>query len=167
MVGKLTYFPACQGPAGVPFVGKEKFLENKQASTSLGHKVMTEVLPDHLQVTDTSVGSGLAAKPGEFVKVKYAGKLVSSGEDFDSGTVVFPLGAHKVIAGWDQGIQGLKVGGERILVVPPQLGYGNKKNKKVPAGSTIEFEVKLLEVMDKDGKLLDATRSDTPSLNSK
>ena len=134
----------CQGPAGVPFLGNEKVVENKQATQSLGHTVVTEVLPDGLQVTDTAKGSGAEAKPGEFVKVQYTGKIVKTGEEFDSGTVVFPLGAHKVIPGWEQGIQGLKEGGERILVVPPKLGYGNQNHGKIPGGSTLEFEVKLL-----------------------
>lgn len=69
---------------------------------------------------------------------------MKTGTEFDAGTVVFPLGAHKVIKGWDQGIQGMKVGGERILVVPPNLAYGKKQNGKVPGGSTLEFELKLL-----------------------
>ena len=137
-------FVCCQGPAGVPFVGKERVVENKQATQSLGHKVVTEALPDGLQVTDTEKGAGAAARPGEFVKVQFSGKIVKTGTEFDAGTVVFPLGAHKVIKGWDQGIQGMKVGGERILVVPPNLAYGKKQNGKVPGGSTLEFELKLL-----------------------
>lgn len=130
----------------MPFVGAEKIVENKKATRSLGHKVVTEILGDGLQVTDISTGSGATAEPGNMVKIEYQARLVATGKEVDEGTVTIPLGAGRVIKGWDQGLQGLRVGGQRLLIVPPKLGYGDKDFKDIPAKSTLEFDVKLLDV---------------------
>jgi FK506-binding nuclear protein len=117
---------------------------NKKATQSLGRKVVTEVLGDGLQVTDTTVGKGDVAQRGDLVEVKYSGKLVTTGKEIDAGHIKFVLGAGSVIKGWDQGLQGLKVGGQRLLVVPPSLAYGDKAHGEVPAKSTLEYEVELV-----------------------
>jgi len=110
-----------------------------------------------LQITDVRAGTGAEAVNGRTVSVHYTGWLYSSsaadhhGTKFDSsrdrGTPFsFTLGAGQVIAGWDQGIAGMKVGSQRTLVIPPNLGYGNRANGPIPANSTLIFDVELLDV---------------------
>ncbi|HEY2099428.1 MAG TPA: FKBP-type peptidyl-prolyl cis-trans isomerase, partial [Pseudonocardia sp.] len=87
--------------------------------------------PTELQVKDIWEGDGAEAKAGSTVSVHYVGVAWSTGAEFDSswnrGTPLqFPLGAGRVIAGWDQGVQGMKVGGRRQLTIPPHLGYGDR-----------------------------------------
>lgn len=104
-----------------------------------------------LQVTDTVVGTGAVAAPGDMVTVNYVGAL-TDGKVFDAsannGTqgFTFPLGAKKVIQGWDEGVAGMKVGGKRHLVIPASLGYGSEANGPIPANSTLIFDVELLNV---------------------
>ena len=105
-----------------------------------------------LQVTDIKVGEGKEAVAGKIVSVHYVGTL-TDGTKFDSSrdrnqAFEFPLGTGRVIAGWDQGVQGMKVGGVRKLVIPPQLGYGDAQAGSIPPNSTLVFEVELLDVMD-------------------
>lgn len=87
--------------------------------------------PSDLQITDLTVGDGPEAKSGDTVQVHYVGVAHSSGEEFDAsynrGTpLAFRLGGGQVISGWDQGIQGMKVGGRRQLIIPPHLAYGDR-----------------------------------------
>jgi FKBP-type peptidyl-prolyl cis-trans isomerase len=104
-----------------------------------------------LEITDIVVGKGAEAVAGKTVTVHYVGTL-TNGTKFDSsrdrGTPFsFVLGAGKVIQGWEQGIPTMKVGGKRKLVIPPSLGYGNRAvSDKIPANSTLVFEVELLNV---------------------
>lgn len=105
-----------------------------------------------LQVTDIKVGEGKEAVAGKVVSVHYVGTL-TDGTKFDSSRdrntpFEFPLGTGRVIAGWDQGVQGMKVGGVRKLVIPPQLGYGDAQAGSIPPNSTLIFEVELLDVME-------------------
>jgi peptidylprolyl isomerase len=108
--------------------------------------------PSELQVTDLTVGSGAAAAPGQLVTVHYVGVAHSTGEEFDASwnrgePLRFPLGAGQVIAGWDQGVAGMRVGGRRQLVIPPHLGYGDRGAAGViKPGETLIFVVDLLEV---------------------
>ncbi len=110
-----------------------------------------EELPTELVVTDVVVGSGPEAKPGDTVSVNYVGAL-PDGTVFDAsanhgGPFTFPLGAGRVIQGWDQGVAGMKVGGKRRLVIPPNLGYGNQAvGGVIPANATLLFEVELVSV---------------------
>jgi peptidylprolyl isomerase len=83
--------------------------------------------PSELEVTDVLAGDGDEAAPGRTAVVHYVGVAYSSGEEFDASwnrgePFAFPLGAGRVIAGWDQGVVGMKVGGRRRLVIPPDLG---------------------------------------------
>ncbi len=111
--------------------------------------------PSGLQFEDTMVGSGDVARAGQRVSVHYTGWLYNNGEQggkFDSSKdrgqpFVFPLGAGHVIKGWDEGVQGMAVGGTRRLVIPPELGYGARgAGGVIPPNATLLFEVELLAV---------------------
>jgi len=108
-----------------------------------------------LQFEDTVTGQGDEARAGQNVTVHYTGWLYENGQQgakFDSSKdrndpFVFPLGAGMVIRGWDEGVQGMKVGGTRRLVIPPQLGYGARgAGGVIPPNATLLFEVELLAV---------------------
>jgi len=101
--------------------------------------------PSDLQITEIWEGSGKAANPGDTVRVHYVGVAYSTGEEFDASwdrgePLEFRLGAGRVIAGWDQGVQGMKVGGRRQLIIPPDLAYGDRGAGTVIApGETLIF----------------------------
>jgi len=106
--------------------------------------------PESLVIEDVVVGVGDEATVGSVITVHYIGVL-QNGQKFDSSIdrgqpFQFVLGAGQVIAGWDQGFEGMKVGGKRILVIPPSLGYGPNPVGPIPANSTLIFEVELLGV---------------------
>jgi FKBP-type peptidyl-prolyl cis-trans isomerase len=106
-----------------------------------------------LVVEDLVVGTGATAVVGDTLTVNYVGTL-TNGTKFDSsydrGTpFVFQVGAGRVIAGWDQGLPGMKVGGKRRLTIPPSLGYGSQANGPIPANSTLVFEVDLVSIAGK------------------
>jgi FKBP-type peptidyl-prolyl cis-trans isomerase len=104
-----------------------------------------------LQYQDVTPGTGAEATPGQVAVVHYTGWL-TDGTKFDSSRdrgepFSFPLGGGQVIAGWDEGVAGMKVGGRRKLVIPPDLGYGAGGSPPViPPASTLVFDVELLEV---------------------
>lgn len=102
-----------------------------------------------LVVQDEAVGTGATASAGDVVMVSYTGKL-QDGTVFDSSAgkqpIQFTLGAGQVIPGWDEGIQGMKVGGKRLLIIPPSLAYGAQAYGPIPANSTLIFEVQLVSV---------------------
>lgn len=111
--------------------------------------------PSGLKIEDVTVGSGAAAAAGQDVTVHYTGWLtdgVIKGRKFDSSKdrndpFVFPLGAGHVIKGWDEGVQGMKVGGTRLLTIPASLGYGARgAGGVIPPNATLLFEVELLAV---------------------
>ncbi len=107
-----------------------------------------------LQTTDTTIGTGALAQPGKTVDVHYTGWLYvdgAKGSKFDSsvgrGPFSFPLGAGRVIKGWDDGVAGMKVGGKRTLIIPPDLGYGARgAGGVIPPNATLIFDVELLAV---------------------
>ncbi len=111
-----------------------------------------------LQKTDTKVGAGADARPGRVVRVHYTGWLYDAsrpdtrGQKFDSSKDAnqpfeFTLGAQEVIPGWDEGVAGMKVGGTRILTVPPAMAYGPRgAGGVIPPNATLVFEVELLDV---------------------
>ena len=109
-----------------------------------------------LQYQDIKLGTGLVANAGTTVTVHYTGWLQnpdgSTGKKFDSsrdgnGPFKFPLGAGRVIKGWDEGVQGMKVGGVRKLIIPAALGYGARgAGGVIPPDATLIFEVELLGV---------------------
>lgn len=104
-----------------------------------------------LRITDVAVGVGDAAQNGQTAVVHYTGWLMN-GTKFDSSKdraepFDFPIGKGSVIKGWDEGVKGMRVGGTRVLVVPPDLGYGHRgAGGVIPANATLKFEVELLEL---------------------
>ena len=112
-------------------------------------------MPNGLKYTDTTTGNGATATPGSKVSVHYTGWLYNNGAKgakFDSSVdrsqpFQFTLGAHQVIAGWDEGVAGMKVGGKRTLIIPPELGYGARgAGGVIPPNATLMFDVELLGV---------------------
>lgn len=112
-------------------------------------------MPKELQITDTQPGSGSEAQRGQTVTVHYTGWLyedAAQGARFDSSRdrgqpFQFVLGAGMVIRGWDEGVAGMRVGGRRTLVIPPELGYGARgAGGVIPPHATLMFEVELLDV---------------------
>ena len=108
--------------------------------------------PADLQVIDLTEGEGAEAAPGSTAVVHYVGVAFSSGEEFDASwnrgePFAFPLGQGKVIAGWDRGVVGMKVGGRRRLVIPPDLAYGDRgAGAAIAPGETLIFVVDLLDL---------------------
>ena len=108
--------------------------------------------PTDLVVEDITPGTGEEAAPGRNVQVHYVGVAHSTGEEFDASwnrgaPFDFPLGAGRVIQGWDQGVAGMKVGGRRKLVIPPHLGYGDRgAGRSIKPGETLIFVVDLISV---------------------
>jgi FKBP-type peptidyl-prolyl cis-trans isomerase FkpA len=114
-----------------------------------GQQAAVEVTDRQLVVQDEVVGTGNTAQAGTIITVNYTGKL-QDGSVFDSSIgrepYQFTLGMGQVIPGWDQGLQGMKVGGKRLLIVPASLAYGAQGNGPIPPNATLIFEVTLLSV---------------------
>ncbi|WP_166132923.1 FKBP-type peptidyl-prolyl cis-trans isomerase [Nocardioides ochotonae] len=108
--------------------------------------------PSDLVITDLTVGDGEEAKAGQTVTVHYVGVAHSTGEQFDASydrgePLTFRLGVGQVISGWDTGVQGMKVGGRRQLVIPPHLGYGDRgAGGVIKPGETLIFVCDLVAV---------------------
>jgi peptidylprolyl isomerase len=108
--------------------------------------------PTDLQIEDQVVGDGPEATAGSTVSAHYVGVAYSTGEEFDASwnrgqPLQFPLGVGQVIAGWDRGIEGMRVGGRRILVIPPHLAYGDRgAGSAIGPGETLIFVVDLVGV---------------------
>ncbi|WP_366942980.1 FKBP-type peptidyl-prolyl cis-trans isomerase [uncultured Cocleimonas sp.] len=110
------------------------------------------------QKIDVQMGDGAVAKSGQTVSVHYTGWLYepeasdNHGTKFDSSVdrgqpFQFPLGGGRVIKGWDQGVEGMKVGGKRTLIIPPEMGYGARgAGRVIPPNATLIFDVELLGV---------------------
>ncbi len=110
-------------------------------------------LPGGTIATDVKVGTGAEAMPGQTVSVHYTGWLYENGKrgaKFDSSRdrgepFEFSLGAGQVIAGWDEGVAGMKLGGKRTLIIPPAAGYGDRgAGAAIPPGATLIFDVELI-----------------------
>jgi peptidylprolyl isomerase len=111
--------------------------------------------PSGLKIIDIKVGTGPAPKPGQTCVMHYTGWLYDNGKKgakFDSSLdrnqpFSFPIGQHQVIAGWDEGVASMKVGGKRTLIIPPELGYGARgAGGVIPPNATLIFDVELLGV---------------------
>jgi peptidylprolyl isomerase len=109
--------------------------------------------PSGLQITDSKVGTGASPKPGQICVMHYTGWLYENGakgKKFDSSVdrgqpFEFPIGQGRVIAGWDEGVATMKVGGKRTLIIPPALGYGARgAGGVIPPNATLIFDVELL-----------------------
>jgi FKBP-type peptidyl-prolyl cis-trans isomerase len=104
-------------------------------------------MPDGLKMTDTVLGTGEVAKKGQRVSVRYAGRL-TNGTPFDSGTYQFVIANDQVIQGWHEGIEGMRVGGKRVLTIPPSLAYGARGYPPViPPNSTLIFDIELMGIV--------------------
>ncbi|HEY2287068.1 MAG TPA: FKBP-type peptidyl-prolyl cis-trans isomerase [Streptosporangiaceae bacterium] len=108
--------------------------------------------PADLQITEVWEGDGAEAKAGDMVEVHYVGVAFSTGEQFDASwdrgdPLRFQLGVGQVIAGWDRGVQGMKVGGRRQLIIPPGLAYGDRgAGRDIAPGETLIFVCDLVSV---------------------
>lgn len=113
------------------------------------NNVLNNQEPHQLIVQDEAVGTGAEAQAGDTVDVHYTGKL-EDGTVFDTSVgrapISFVLGTGRVIPGWDQGLAGMKVGGKRLLIIPPSLAYGSEDYGPIPGNSTLIFEVELVKV---------------------
>ena len=108
-----------------------------------------------LQIIDTKIGVGASPRPGQTCVMHYTGWLYQDGQKgkkFDSSVdrndpLEFPVGQRKVIAGWDEGVASMKVGGKHTLIIPPELGYGARgAGGVIPPNATLIFDVELLDV---------------------
>jgi peptidylprolyl isomerase len=111
--------------------------------------------PSGLQIIDSKVGTGASPKTGQTCVMHYTGWLYENGaqgKKFDSSVdrgqpFEFPIGTHRVIPGWDEGVATMKVGGKRTLIIPPQLGYGERgAGGVIPPNATLIFDVELLGI---------------------
>ena len=115
-------------------------------------KLPTGSPPTQLQVKDLKTGTGAEAKAGDQVSVQYIGVLYDNGNKFDASydrgqPFSFKLGGGQVIPGWDQGVAGMKVGGRRELIIPPDLAYGAQgQPPTIPPNATLVFVIDLVSV---------------------
>jgi len=146
--------PAAEEPAAPTYQAVEDMSEEDvvEAARTLGTPSENEMVTTDsgLRYIDVSVGEGEAAESGDTTVVHYTGWLVN-GMKFDSSLdrgdpFRFPLGGGRVIPGWDEGVEGMTVGGVRKLIVPPDLGYGSRRNDPIPPDSTLIFEVQLIGI---------------------
>jgi peptidylprolyl isomerase len=125
------------------------------ASTAIAQTGKAMTTASGLQITDSTVGTGATPKTGQTCVMHYTGWLYQNGakgQKFDSSVdrgqpFEFPIGVKRVIAGWDEGVSTMKVGGKRTLIIPPELGYGARgAGGVIPPNATLIFEVELLDV---------------------
>jgi peptidylprolyl isomerase len=122
------------------------------AKADKGKKTKYVTTKSGLKYLDIKEGDGKVAKKGDTVTVHYTGWLKKGNKKFDSSRdkdrpFTFELGAGDVIKGWDEGVAGMKVGGKRKLIIPPDLGYGKKGRGPIPGNATLVFDVELLKVV--------------------
>lgn len=135
--------------SGVVMASKKDVVASKPAAASAAGKLADVT---KLQMVDTKIGTGAAAKSGDRVKVHYTGML-TNGNKFDSSVdrgqpFEFNLGAGQVIQGWDKGVEGMKVGGKRRLSIPYQEAYGEQGRPPViPPKATLHFDIELLDIV--------------------
>mgnify|MGYP001034641758 CR=1 FL=1 len=131
-------------------VGCTKKEETKTENTQAAIQKVPEI--KDLLMQEVAVGKGKEIKDGDTAVVQYRGTFLD-GKEFDSSysrnkPFEFKLGAKQVIDGWDIGVKGMKVGGKRLLVVPPQMAYGSEGNGPVPPNTPLKFEVELVAIKD-------------------
>ncbi|HWB34359.1 MAG TPA: FKBP-type peptidyl-prolyl cis-trans isomerase [Candidatus Paceibacterota bacterium] len=129
-------------------VGMFFFVFNNPFGTPSLSATSSDETATQLVAQDETVGTGATAQVGDTITVDYTGKL-EDGTVFDTSVgktpYTFVLGTGSVIPGWDQGLQGMKVGGKRLLIIPPSLAYGSQDYGPIPANSTLIFEVTLIK----------------------
>ncbi|MCO7221475.1 FKBP-type peptidyl-prolyl cis-trans isomerase [Klenkia sp. PcliD-1-E] len=158
--GATTSSPAVQGPTtGAAACTSAPATAEAPSSVSADLSVQPEVTgtdappPCGLVVADVVVGDGPVAESGSAVEVKYVGAFYDTGQTFDASwnrgadsTLPFTAGAGRVIQGFDQGVQGMAVGGRRVITIPSDLGYGPAGQGPIPGGATLVFVVDLVSV---------------------
>ena len=153
----MQAFPRASALVALAFITALAGVFAAGASTTATAQVVgkTVTTPSGLQITDTKIGTGATPKPGQICVMHYTGWLYqggAKGQKFDSSLdsgkpFEFPIGQKRVIAGWDEGVASMKVGGKRTLIIPPALGYGARgAGGVIPPNATLIFEVELLEV---------------------
>lgn len=130
-----------------PDIPSNPAVETYAAPTGVVIAQMTRV-NDNLFTRDAVVGTGAQAVSGDNIVVTYRGML-TNGTVFDQGTIDFQLGVGRVIPGWDQGVAGMRVGGQRKLVIGSALAYRNQRAGTIPPNSTLVFDVSLDRVIGK------------------
>ncbi len=149
----FTPFDAAKAPATLDQTATTTTMEINMSETAGSEPgPVGQPLPTTLTIRDVVVGTGAEATPGSLVSVQYVGML-PDGTVFDASAkhggepFTFPLGAGRVIKGWDQGVAGMKVGGKRQLIIPPDLAYGDQAvGGVIPANATLIFDVELVGV---------------------
>lgn len=130
------------------------FISCSSAKNEIKEEVgILQQLDSGLQYLDRELGKGYMPEDGDLVIVHYTGTL-ADGTKFDSSrdrgqTFSFPLGEGRVIKGWDEGLATMRIGGKRQLIIPPHLGYGERKAGSIPPNSTLYFEVELVDIRKK------------------
>lgn len=124
---------------------------NEVQDTNMIQPQQQETQKAQVEANDLIVGTGAEAIPGKEITVNYTGVFQSTGKKFDSSLdrgvpFTFTLGAGQVIKGWDIGVEGMKVGGKRILIIPSEFGYGANDYGPIPGNSTLLFEIDLISV---------------------
>jgi FKBP-type peptidyl-prolyl cis-trans isomerase FkpA len=136
--------PPNTAPAPRPLAGP---VERTTFAPSLG--VHLDQMLRHasgLYVQDLEVGTGAVALKGKNMVVRYAGYL-ANGKEFDHGEITISIGGSNTIAAWQEGLLGMRVGGQRRLVVPPNLGYGTAAAGEIPANSVLVFDIEMMSVL--------------------
>lgn len=146
IITAVLIFAASKINTAALFTKLQTIIEDKNMNSTS----TPETVGESVKITDVVVGAGAVAKCNNQVTVHYTGTLVD-GAKFDSSydrnqPFSFKLCSGYVIKGWDQGVQGMKVGGIRKLIIPPSLGYGNRSAGSIPPNSILNFEIKLIEV---------------------
>lgn len=144
MTGLAVFATALTG-CGDDMTGPQA-IEEAEFASSLGINLANFTRTSSgLYYEDIAEGSGDPAAAGQEVEVSYAGWL-TDGTQFDSGTFSFILGAREVVAGFDEGVTGMKVGGIRRIIIPPALGYGSQGSGPVPPNSIMIFRIEVLAI---------------------
>lgn len=145
--GEVQNTQTAQAPAAKLIMVNE---DTGLAPTSTQNKIKNKDTSTRMVINDIKVGGGEEAKVGDMVVVHYSGTF-QDGTEFDNSRkrgegFQFTLGAGMVIKGWDEGVVGMKEGGERVLVIPPEKAYGEQGIGPIPGGATLVFTIQLLEV---------------------
>ncbi len=149
---KKTWIAVVVSIAVIIFIaGGGGLISGMFSGLNVSQGINTQQMQAQIQTKDIKLGEGDIATVGKKVTVNYTG-VFSDGKKFDSSRdpgrtpFTFTLGAGQVIKGWDIGVEGMKVGGQRVLVIPPEFGYGSQAYGPIPASSTLIFEIELLKV---------------------
>jgi peptidylprolyl isomerase len=151
----MSLFPRASAVAALAVVIAFAGVAATVAPTAAVAQAASVTTPSGLKIIDTKAGTGATPKQGQTCVMHYTGWLYENGtkgKKFDSSVdrgqpFEFPLGMRRVIAGWDEGVATMKVGGKRTLIIPPELGYGARgAGGVIPPNATLMFDVELLDV---------------------